>query len=115
MLKSNAKEEYKLSFDITMKTVVSDPLKASYIEKIFNNPQYYVGYYLHQIDGNLQMMGSAPAEQNHSSICQHIGNDTNWTVSENICQLIECQQPLEKAAAHVDNKLSPPISTTIMI
>jgi hypothetical protein len=105
MLKSKTKEEYKLSFDIAMETARSDPLKASYIEKIFNNPQYYAGYYLKEIDGNLQMMGSAPAEQNHSSICSHLGNGANWTVSENIRQLIERQQTLEKSAAHVDNKL----------
>ena len=105
MLKSNTKEEYKLSFDIAMETASSDPLKASYIKKIFNNPQYYAGYYLQQVEGNLQMMGLAPAEQNHSSICSHLGNGANWTVSENIRQLIERQQTLEKSAAHLDNKL----------
>jgi hypothetical protein len=51
------------------------------------------------------MMGSAPAEQNHSSICKHLGNGANWTVSENIQQLIERQQTLEKSFTHFDNKL----------
>ena len=34
MLKSNLKEEYKLSFDIAIEIVIDNPLKASYVEKI---------------------------------------------------------------------------------
>jgi hypothetical protein len=105
MLKSRTKEEYKLSFDIAMETVLEDPRQQSYIEKIFNNPQYYAGYHLRQMNGNLKMMGSAPAEQNHSSISMHLGHGANWSVAENIRQLIERQQTLEKSFSHYDNKL----------
>jgi hypothetical protein len=77
-LKSNTKEEHKLSFDIgAMEFVMEDPLQASYMEKIFNNPDYNMGSYFCQIEGNFNMMGSAPAEQNDSSICNHLGNGAN--------------------------------------
>jgi hypothetical protein len=56
MLKSNTEEE----------TVKEYLLKASYVQKIFNNPQYYAGYYLRQIEGNLYMMGSAPTSRTES-------------------------------------------------
>jgi hypothetical protein len=105
MLKSKTKEEYKLSFDIAIEVISDDPLKASYVEKIFKNPEYYSGYYLRQIEGNLMMMGDAPAEQNHSSVAAHLGNGANWTISEHVRQLIERQNTLEKTFHYVDNKL----------
>jgi hypothetical protein len=72
MLKLKTKEEYKLSYDIAMEVISDDPLKASYVEKIFKNPEYYSGYYLCQIDGNLMMMGDAPIKQNPESLkCCH--------------------------------------------
>jgi hypothetical protein len=65
MLKSTNEVEHKLSFDSAMKLIVDDPIKTSYIELIYNNPDYYSGYYLKRLVGNLKMMGDAPAEQNH--------------------------------------------------
>jgi hypothetical protein len=45
-----------------MEVINEDPLKASYVEKIFKNPEYYSGYYLCQIDGNLNnvVVGASP-------------------------------------------------------
>jgi len=105
MLKSITEAEYKLSFEIAMELVVDDPIKASYVEMIYNNPDYYSGYYLKLLNGNLRMMGDAPAEQNHSSIAAHLGNGANWTISEHVRQLIERQNTLEKSFHHNDNKL----------
>jgi hypothetical protein len=75
------------------------------VDKIFKNPEYYSGYYLRQLEGNLMMMGDAPAEQNHSSVAAHLGNGSNWTISEHVRQLIERQNTLEKAFHYQDNKL----------
>ena len=105
MLLSKTKDEFKLSFHLAMQVIQDDPLQASYVEKIYKNPEYYSGYYLHKIVGNLRMMGSTPAEQNHSSVAAHLGNGANWTISEHVRQLIERQNTLEKSFHHHDNKL----------
>jgi hypothetical protein len=105
MLKSKSKEEYKLSYDIAMEVISDNPLQASYVEKIYQYPESYSGHYLRQIDGNLMMMGSTPAEQNHSSVAAHLGDGANWTISEHVRQLIERQNTLEKSFHHHDNKL----------
>jgi hypothetical protein len=105
MLLAKTEEEYKLAFEKSMEVVEVDPLQGSYVEKIYKNPEYYSGYYLHQIEGNLKMMGSTPAEQNHSSVAAHLGNGANWTISEHVRQLIERQNTLEKSFHNHDNKL----------
>jgi hypothetical protein len=105
MLKSNTEEEYKLSYGNAMEVIADDPIKASYVEKIYENPQYYSGHFLRTIPGNLKMMGSAPAEQNHSSVAAHLGKGANWTIPEHVRQLIERQNTLEKSIHHHDNKL----------
>ena len=105
MLLSKTKEEYILSYEIAMSLIEDDPLKGSYVQKIFNNHQCFGGYFLRQIPGNLRMMGDAPAEQNHASVAAHLGQGANWTISEHVRQLIERQNTLEKSFHHQDNKL----------
>jgi hypothetical protein len=105
MLKSKSQDEYRLSYELAMEIIQDDPLKASYVEMIYKNPEYYSGHTLRQIDGNLLMMGDAPAEQNHSSVAAHLGQGANWLVSEHVRQLIERQNTLEKTIHYQDNKL----------
>jgi hypothetical protein len=92
MLKYTTEAEYKLSFDIAMEAIAEDPIKASYVEKIFRNPKYYSGYYVRRIPGNLKMMGDAPAEQNHASVVAHLGKGASWSIPEHVRQLIERQR-----------------------
>jgi hypothetical protein len=35
--------------------------------------------------------GSAPAEQNHSSVVTHFGKGTNWGVAENLSHMLKRQ------------------------
>jgi hypothetical protein len=59
-----------------------------YVE-IYKNPDYYSGYYLCQINGNLKMISDAPAERNNSSVAAHLGSGANWTIPEHVHQLLE--------------------------
>jgi hypothetical protein len=57
------------------------------------------------IEGNLKMMCSVPAEQNHSSVAAHLGKGANWSILGHVQQLIERQNILKKCIHHHDNKL----------
>ena len=57
--------------------------------KIYNNPQYYAIYVTKQIVGNLNLNGSVPAEQNHSSNVRFIGDVMLNSVCEHIKTLLE--------------------------
>jgi hypothetical protein len=67
-----------------MEVIADDPIKANCIKKIFSNPQYKVGYFLRTIEGNLKIIGSVPAEQNHSSVAAYLGKGANWSILEHV-------------------------------
>jgi hypothetical protein len=54
-----------------------------------NNPNYYTGYVLKEMEGSLGKRGDSHAEHNHSSIVVHLGNGGNLNLAEHICQLLE--------------------------
>ena len=60
--------------------------------EIGHNETYYAGYYLRDITGNMNLMGSTPAEQNHASITFHLGKGASWSLAEQIVQLFKRQQ-----------------------
>lgn len=51
----------------------SDLLKLDKLKKIKNNPEYYAGYHLRQMVGNLGKSGDISSEQNHSSTSTWLG------------------------------------------
>ena len=61
---------------------------------IHNNPSYYAGWWLSEIEGNLKLRGSVPAEQNHSSITAWFGKGANWQIAEQVKQLISRQRSM---------------------
>jgi hypothetical protein len=69
MLLSCTKDEWRFSYRKAREAVKEFPLMVEKLEQIYNNPSYYAGYYLKNIVGNLTLLGSVPAEINHSSIC----------------------------------------------
>jgi hypothetical protein len=60
----------------------------------YNNPSLFAGWYLGTIEGNLFLNGSAPAEQNHSSMMAHLGAVASWSVVEQVPRLLACQTHL---------------------
>ena len=70
----------------------NDPHKLRKLDSIYQNPSYYAGYYLRNIDGNLMVLGSVTAEQNHASIIAYIGEGGNWSIMLHMSKLMSRHQ-----------------------
>ena len=66
--------------------------KIELLNDIYKNPKYYSGYYIKNIVGNLSLLGSVPAEQNHSSIVAFLGKGAMWDIWEHLKNLCERHQ-----------------------
>ena len=89
-----SKEEWELSFQTAKTFLLQDAEKFAALERIYNNPSLFAGWYLRKIVGNLFLNGSAPAEQNHSSVVAHLGAGASWSVVEHVSKLLERQTVL---------------------
>jgi hypothetical protein len=77
-----------LSFDLT---------KRSYLESIYEDHEYYGGFFLQNTLGNLGLLGLVPAEQNYVSIVlAHLGHGASWKVSQHSRHLMNRQKELTK-------------------
>ena len=94
MLTSATEEEWDSAYQSAYELITEHPSKVDLLNKIYNNPQYYAGYVTKQIVGNLNLNGSVPAEQNHSSNVRFIGDVMLNSVCEHIKTLLERQQQL---------------------
>ena len=92
MLLSHTQAQWDLLYHKALREIEEDPNKVSKLIAIGNNPKYYAGYYLTQLEGNLGMLGSSPAEQNHASIVAHLGKGASWSIAEHITQLFKRQE-----------------------
>ena len=63
---------------------------------IYLDPVYYSGYYVKGTKCNLNVMGSTPAEQNHSSIVAFNGKSASWNIAQQLEKLLSRQQMLCK-------------------
>jgi hypothetical protein len=82
-------EEWDFAHKLAKKVLADDPEKCSKLDVIHNNPSYYAGYVLNDMEGSLGKHGDSHAEQNHSSIVAHLGNGGNLNLAEHVCQLPE--------------------------
>jgi hypothetical protein len=69
--------------------LADDPEKCSKLDSIHNNPNYYDGYVLKEMEGSLGKRVDSHAEHNHSSVVAHLGNGGNLNLAEQVCQLLE--------------------------
>ena len=91
MLLSHTEQEWKEAYKSASTLLENMPLKQEKLDDIYNRASYYAGYYLCNITGNLNCHGSAPAEQNHSSVNAHFGESGAWTIIFQINKLMERQ------------------------
>ena len=105
MLFSKSPDEYHVAYSGAKSLVMVNPEQLSYLDNIYNKPEYYSGHTLSAIEGNLGLKGSAPAEQNHSSIVAHLGDGASWSIAKQVSELIERQQQLEKKSAEWEARL----------
>jgi hypothetical protein len=88
------KKQWEYAFHQISITVRSDSNKTSYLLKVYNNPEYYAGWWLRNQEGHLNLLGSVPAEQNHASIKAHLGDGAMWYVADHARRLMERQSRL---------------------
>ena len=110
MLSSCTEDEFPNAYISAIPFVQDNAKHATHLQKIFKKPSYFGGYYLRQIEGHMELKGSVPAEQNHSSICANLGREANWSVVEHCSQLIIRQAYLSRKFREIDNCLNVPIA-----
>ena len=69
------------------------------------NPQKYSMWWLRIHEGNLQFMGSTPAEQNHSIVAITVGNGVTLGMLLNVTMILERQTAQHTARTAKRNKL----------
>ena len=89
MFLGNSETEWHFAYKNARLLIANHPTKVDKLDAIFNNPSYYAGYYLNNIKCHLDLKGSAPAEQNHSSIISYFGDGASWTIMEHIHRLLQ--------------------------
>ena len=92
MLKSTTVHEWKHSFDEASELLSQHPDKLQLLKDIYSKPDYYAGYYIRQINCNLNLNGSTIAEINHSSVVAHLGPGGLMTIMDQLSQLLTRQQ-----------------------
>jgi hypothetical protein len=89
-----SKEQWVHVFQQIPSTIAADANKTEYLLKIYQNPNYYAGWWLRNQEGHLNLQGSVSAEQNHASIKAHLGDGATWYVADHARRLVERQSRL---------------------
>ena len=92
MFTSKTIEAYEIGYNGASKVIEDDPAMVSKLDDFYNQPERYGGYYLHEMEENLGLKGDVSAEQNHSSICAHLGEGASWQIAEQVSKLLRRQQ-----------------------
>jgi hypothetical protein len=103
MLKSTTEAEYTNAFEAALAVVEYEPTKRSLLESIYHDHEYYGGFFLAFVEGNLGLLGSVPAEQNHASIVAHLGDGASWDIANQIQHLMNRQKELTKQRTEKEN------------
>jgi hypothetical protein len=89
-----SKEDWEDSYTSAKQHLLGNAEKFLALEQIYKDPSHYAGWFLKNIEGNLLLNGSIPADQNHFSDAAHLGRGGSWSVAEHVTKLLECQTHL---------------------
>ena len=92
MLTCHTQAQWDLLYNKALREIDNDPDKVDKLIAIGHNPEYYAGYYLKGIEGNMGYLGSTHAEQNHASVKSHLGEGASWSIAEQMTHLFKRQQ-----------------------
>ena len=99
-----SREEWELSYVSAKKHLLHDAEKFSTLEGIYSDPSHFAGWFLKNIEGNLFLNGSVPAEQNHASVSAHLGAGASWSVVEQVSKLMSRQTHLTSKRRQKETK-----------
>ena len=106
MLLSRSKSDWDQSYENAAKLLQCDPIKLEKLDKIYDNPEYYAGYYLRSKVGNLNLNGSTASEQNHSSTQACIGpSGHSNSIMDHVCYLVKREAEKMKSMKQKDDLL----------
>ena len=94
MLLSKTVAEWDNAFNEASNKLIGHPVRLDLLRKIHADPDYYAGYVTRKIVGNLSLNGTAPSEQNHSSIVACNGDNMLGSICEHLKALCERQQQI---------------------
>jgi hypothetical protein len=100
----DSKSEWELSYTSAKQHLLHDAEKFSALEQIYNKPSHFAGWLLKEMEGNLLLHGSVPAEQKHSSVAAHLGAGASWSVAEQVKKLLLRQLHLTAKRRHKDSQ-----------
>ena len=89
MLCDPHEENWHLNYRMAREALSGNLSKIQKLDEIYSNPEYYAGYRLRQIVGNLGMQGSVSSEQNHSSVVSYLGKGTTLSINWQVQALVE--------------------------
>jgi hypothetical protein len=92
MLVSTFKAEWERNYAHARTILSSDPAKVALLDAIHANPRYYAGYHVASIPGNIGVISSTPAEQNHSSLEALFRSTTVMPLHDQVKMLFDRQQ-----------------------
>ena len=92
MLISTNIKDWESCYNSARVKLINLPLQLELLDKIYNNPEYYSGYYIRTLPCNLRRKGDVPAEQNHASNVAHLGNGASWSMMKQVQNGLERQQ-----------------------
>jgi hypothetical protein len=106
MLESKTPKDWEIGYNGARILLQADPEKACKLEEVYNNPGYYAGYCLFQLEGSLGRQGDSHAEQNHASIVAHLGKGGNFDLEEQVQKLIEPHQAKVRQRMNANSDLT---------
>jgi hypothetical protein len=98
-------KDWNFAYQSARKVLADDPEKVSKLDAIHDNPNYFAGYILHQIEGSLGGKGNSHAEQNHSLIVAYLGNGGTLNLSEHVFHLLERHKSKVLQRQHAEGSL----------
>ena len=104
MLTCRTKAQWENLSNKALKGIENDPRKIGKLLNIVNSVTYYAGFYLRSLEGNLDLLGSTPAEINHASNVAHLGKGASWSISEHCANLFKRQQYLSTKENQQENE-----------
>jgi hypothetical protein len=91
MFSSNTIEQYQIGYAGAREVIHEDPAMCSKLDIFYDQPERYGGYFLKGMEEHLGLKGDVAAEQNHSSVCAHLGDGATWQIAEQVSKLL-CRQ-----------------------
>jgi hypothetical protein len=90
-------EEWEHSSTSAKQHLLGNAEKFSALEQIYKDPSHYAGWFLKNIEGNLLLNGSVPAETKSF----HGGS---WSIAEHVTKLLECQTHMSTKRHQIEQK-----------